>query len=140
MSKKTIKAFAHKLLVKTDFVDCNGRPVGYDYTTILERIKKEFPKARTTRRAFRRILDDLDRSVVRLPARRRTRGVLAAEFIRAKLLVRGEGALGLPHEVIRKSAAKKFSDTSADVRSAKRIAKLERDMIRAGYDVPVQRG
>lgn len=104
---KTIKEYAQLLLVKVDFVDAYGRNIGYDYERILEKIKLEFPRARTTKRALRHILYyGLDRSV-RLPARLRSRKVLAREYAKM-LLTKSEDGVGFSHKNIQDRAYSKF--------------------------------
>lgn len=104
---KTIKEYAVFLLVKTDFVDCYGRNIGFDYETILAKIKREFPHARTTKRALRYVLYGIDRKV-RLPARHRSRKILAREFARALLLEINESGVGHSFETIRLRTRAKF--------------------------------
>lgn len=105
---KTIKDYAVFLLVKTDFVDCYGRNIGHDYDTILAKIRREFPQARTTKRALRYVLYGIDQKV-RLPARHRSRKILARVYARALLLeVDGSSGLGLSFDTIRKRTRAKF--------------------------------
>lgn len=104
---KTIKEYAVFLLVKTDFVDCYGRNIGLEYETILARIKRMFPHARTTKRALRYVLYGIDRKV-RLPARHRSRKILAREYARALLLQADKSGVGLSFDTINASMRTKF--------------------------------
>lgn len=132
LPKKTIKAFAIEQITRTLFVDCYGRNVGLDYQTILAEIRREFPKARTTMRALRRILDDMDRSTIRLPVRRRSRKIMAEEYIRSLLLK------PVSYTYIRDKLYLTFGDTPAEVRNPYHIRQLERQLMRDGFKVPAR--
>lgn len=131
--KKTIKAFAHDLITRTDFVDCYGRNVGLDYATILVMIRAEFPRARTTMRALRRILDNIDRNSIRLPVRRRSRKILAEEYTKALLLGPTE-----THRGILKKVCVKFGDAPSEVRNLHHIRYIERQLVKGGFKVPAR--
>jgi len=129
--KRTIKTFAHELLVRVDFVDCYGRPIGLDYDTILASIRREFPKSRTTKNALRYIYNNLDRNSIRLPARHRSRKILAREYIKALILHPDALTfIRIYHRVRRK-----FRDTPPEVRSLRRIEGLAISMERQGFKV-----
>lgn len=106
---KTIKAFSQALLLKVDFVDCYGRNIGLGYADILSRIKTEFPKSRTTMGALRYVLYSIDRQT-RLPARHRSRKILAREFARSLLMQRDARGMGLPLKNISNRTKRKFAD------------------------------
>jgi hypothetical protein len=129
--KQTIKGFAQELLARVDFHDCYGRPIGLDYITMLAMIRREFPRARTTRNALKYIYDSLDRSSIRLPARYRSRKILAREYVKALLL----HPSALTHHNIYQRVRRKFGDTPIEVRSVRRIERLALSMERQGFKV-----
>lgn len=130
---KHISDYAKHLLTKTDFVDCYGRNVGLDYQTILELIKEEFPKARTTKRALRHILYYcLDRSV-RMPARYRSRKILAREYAKARLLRRNERGLGRRIDKIKEDVRQKFPEVEMP---EERLRSMAASLKRSGFPLP----
>lgn len=130
LPKKTIKAYAIELITKTIFVDCYGRNVGLDYATVLASIRSEFPRGRTTMRALRRIIDGLDRSTIRLPVRRRSRKILAEEYIKSLLL------RPVCYKHIYHTVKDVFADAPVEVRTLHHIRHLERQLVRDGFKVP----
>lgn len=131
---KTIKEYAEHLLTKTDFVDCYGRNIGLDYDTIIAKIKAEFPRAKTTKRALRFVLYTIDRTV-RMPARYRSHKVLSVEYARSLLLVTKHG-VGLSFNAIDHRVHRKFPGFFV---SHSRLQKLATAMKRKGMKVPETR-
>lgn len=130
---KTIKALSQALLLKVDFVDCYGRNVGLGYAEILARIKKEFPSARTTMGALRYVLYSIDPQT-RLPARHRSRKILAREFARSLLMQRDARGMGLPLRIISDRTKRKFSD--APRISTRALKNFSHALTREGMKVP----
>lgn len=129
VKRNTIREYATHLLYTVDFHDCYGRAFGLDYPTILAKVKDQFPESRTSMRALRRIVDDLDRNR-HLPARRRSRRVLAIDYIRVQLLT--------PRSLIRirRMVGDKFPDIPAETRSQAAIRQQGVWLQREGFEVP----
>lgn len=83
----TIKKFAREFFTRVNFIDVYGRNVGYDYEHILAELRKEFPKAKTSKRWLRMMAYELN-GVVRMPMRRRSRRALAESYAEVLLLRR----------------------------------------------------
>jgi hypothetical protein len=132
----TIKEYAVFLLVKTDFVDCYGRNIGHDYETILAKIKREFPHARTTKRALRYVLYGIDQKV-RLPARHRSRKILAREFARALLTQTDESGVGFSFDTIRLRTRSRFR--GAPALSIRTLKSFTETLIREKIKLPERR-
>ena len=83
----TIKKFAHDYFTRVHFIDIYGRNVGYDYEHILAELRKEFPRAKTSKRWLRKMAYELN-GLVRMPMRRRSRRALAESYAEVLLLRR----------------------------------------------------
>jgi hypothetical protein len=81
-----VKEYATTLLLTVNYVDIYGRNVGLDYATILSRIKAKFPMSSLTLKELQKTAYTLNGSGTRLPARRRSRKILARDFIRSRLI------------------------------------------------------
>jgi len=126
-----VKARTEELLAAVSFVDIHGRKIGYDYGTIMEMIKAEFPNSRISSRVLRtKNAYDMQCAGIQLPVRRRSRKVLAREYTHA-LLLQNEGMLGLSLRTIRTRIRKKFP--GIPVLS---LGHVEAYLIRRGYQVP----
>lgn len=137
---KTIRAYAIHLIYTVDFVDCRGRNIGYDYQAILTKIKQAFPESRTSMGALRRILDSLDGSQ-RLPARRRSRKILATEYARSLLLQVDSTGRGLTFQTISRKVRGKFRGLDPGVCSVHATSLLAYWMERRGeFKMPASRG
>jgi hypothetical protein len=134
---KTIKEYAQHLLLFTDFVDCYGRRVGLHYDVILERIRREFPRSRTTKRALRYILHyQLDRAA-RLPARHRSRRILSREYARSLLVYCDSQGVGLSLSRISRKKRDKFPFTPSI--SARTLQSWEDALKRENIAMPERR-
>lgn len=85
---KTIKQCAQDLLLRINYVDIDGRNVGFDYRYILDEIKVHFPTSRTSRKELQKIAYAMNADGLRLPARKRSRAIMAREYAQA-LAVKG---------------------------------------------------
>lgn len=134
---KTIKDYAEHLLLLTDFTDCYGRRVGLHYDVILARIKRMFPSSRTSMRALRYILHyQIDRAA-RLPARHRSRKILAREYAKAMLLQRDSHGVGVSLKTIQMSAIRKFPHTP--IISLRTLQSWSDRLPREGISLPERR-
>jgi hypothetical protein len=117
--------------LKVDFVDVYGRKVGLSYEAILARIRKEFPRARTTMGALRyeRYFLYRVKPQTRLPARHRSRKVLAREYARSLLM---HGA-GISYKTIGNKTVGKFG---AGLITMRILNSLEKGLIRENFKVP----
>ncbi len=80
-----IGEYARSLLLATNYVDIYGRKVGLDYATILDRIKLRFPQTRISLKWLQKMGYEMNASGTPLPARRRSRSILARDFVRAQI-------------------------------------------------------
>src|ERR1035437_386259 len=127
--KLTIKKFAHEYLVKINFIDIYGRNIGHDYSFILDKIKEQFPSARTSRRLLQDMAYILKRSE-RLPMRRLSRRAMAEDYAMALLLKRsGKRA----HDGITTEIRKKFPGQHV---YAERLRSLELRLKNRGFTIP----
>jgi hypothetical protein len=127
--KLTIKKFAHEYFMKINFVDIYGRNIGHDYSFILDRIKEQFPDARTSRRLLQDMAYVLKRSE-RLPMRRLSRRTMAEDYAMALLLKRsGKRA----HDGITTEIRKKFPGQHV---YAERLRSLELRLKNRGFTIP----
>ena len=127
--KLTIKKFANEQFVKVNFVDIYGRNIGHDYNFILDRIKEQFPDARTSRRLLWDMAGILNRSE-RLPMRRLSRRTMAEDYAMALILKRsGRGV----YSNISREVRKKFPEQHV---SLDRLRSLERWLRNRGFTIP----
>jgi hypothetical protein len=129
--KLTIKKFAHEYFVKVNFVDIYGRNIGHDYSFILDRIKEQFPEARTSRRWLQDMAYILNRSE-RLPVRRRSRRTVAEDYAKA-LLLRWNGRR--VHNAVSSEVRKKFPEQHIPVA---RLRQLELQLKNMGFAIPIR--
>lgn len=129
--KQTIKEFAHEYFVRVNYIDIFGRNVGYDYEYILSEIKKQFPKARTSKRWLRMMQYELN-GTVRMPMRRRSRRALAEGYAEV-LLLRRSGKHVYAH--VTNEVKKKFPDQHL---SATELRRLEGHLRFLKFAVPVR--
>lgn len=108
VARKTIKEFACKMFVRVNYIDIDGRNVGYDYDYILAEVKKQFPNASTSKRWLRKMAYDLN-GTVRMPVRRRSRYALARGYAMV-LLLKAENGVGLSYHSIWHRVHRKFPD------------------------------
>jgi hypothetical protein len=102
----TIKKFARDYFTRVNFVDIYGRRVGFDYEHILAELRKEFPKAKTSKRWLRMMAYELN-GVVRMPMRRRSRRALAESYAEVLLLRRNSSRV---YSDVSREVKKKFPD------------------------------
>ena len=68
----TIKSVSVDLLMATDFIDNDGRAVGFSYDHILEKVLEQFPDANTTVKCLRWYATHLNKDTnVKMPIRPR---------------------------------------------------------------------
>ena len=127
--KLTIKKFAHEYFMKINFVDIYGRNIGHDYSFILDRIKEQFPDARTSRR----LLQDMDyvlKRSERLPMRRLSRRTMAEDYSMALILKRSGSRV---YSNIACEVKKKFPEQHV---SADQLRSLELWLKNRGFTIP----
>jgi hypothetical protein len=129
--KPTIKKLAHEYFVKVSFVDIYGRNIGYDYNFILDRIKEQFPNARTSRRWVQDMAYILNRSE-KLPVRRHSSRTTAEDYAKALLLKRS-GRKAYSH--ITGAVKERFPDQHF---SADHLRQLDRWLRNKGFTIPAR--
>jgi hypothetical protein len=129
---QTIKKFAHEYFVRVNYIDIYGRDVGYDYDYILAEIKKQFPKARTSKRWLRMMGYELT-GTVRMPMRRRSRRALAEGYAMTLLLKTTRTKTGMRYDHILEGVRKKFAEV---VMSAIELRRLENNLRYQNFPLP----
>lgn len=125
---QTIRRFAREYFVRVNYVDIYGHNVGYDYEFILAEIKKQFPKARTSKRWLRMMAYEIT-GTVRMPMRRRSRTLLAKGYSMSLLIETPARSFRSMQGCI----SRKFPEHVPTVASLKR---LERSLRALKFTVP----
>lgn len=127
---KTVKQYAEALLLRVVYVDVYSHNVGLDYERILQFLKMRFPSSGTTRKELQKTAYNLN-SITPLPARRRSRRILARDYMRALLLHRREDGTGQPYHEILGSVKRVYPEVKPFS-----IKQVERYLTLTGFSVP----
>lgn len=125
----TIKKFANEQFVKVNFVDIYGRNIGHDYNFILDKIKEQFPNARTSRHWVRCMASELN-THEKLPIRGRLSNVTAQAYAMT-LLLRRSGKYA--HKGIVRSVKRGFPTRPVNLAT---LRSLDQRLRNLGFAVP----
>jgi hypothetical protein len=134
MNYKTAKQYAQDLLTQINYVDVFGRNVGLDYQHILICLKKEFPKSNTSIKELQKTAYGMNAQGTRLPARRRSRRILARDFARSLLIQADADDVGLSYLSIRSRVRVRFPE-----QKLLSLSQMRGHLSRAGIKLPASR-